>query len=114
MSRYGARVPMKLLHVRSLRYQYRWQKLPAGKYTLWTIPNTGQWTVIFNKKMYGWDVNFSEEALREPEQDALTVDFPVLKLGSVTELFTIKFDQSPIFEMTHAWDDIMVRVPLTW
>ncbi|MBK8505377.1 MAG: DUF2911 domain-containing protein [Saprospiraceae bacterium] len=90
------------------------KKLPAGKYTLWTIPNPDQWTVIFNKKMYGWGVNFSEEALREPEQDALTIQVPVEKTTSVTELFTIEIDTNRTLGMSLAWDDIIVRVPLAW
>ena len=90
------------------------KKLPAGKYTLWTIPNPDSWTVIFNKKMYGWGVNFNEEALREPDSDALTIDVPVEKTSSVTELFTIKIDQNPTLGMSLAWDDVMVRVPFSW
>ena len=30
--------------------------LVAGKYTLWTIPNEKEWTVIFNSKQYPWGV----------------------------------------------------------
>lgn len=89
-------------------------KLPAGKYTLWTIPHPDKWMVIFNKKMYGWGVNFSEEALREPEHDVLTIEVPVEKNSSVVELFTIKVEQSPTLGMSLAWDDILIRVPMGW
>ena len=90
------------------------QKLPAGKYTLWTIPNPDRWTVIFNSKMYGWGVNFSEEALREADHDALSIDVPVQKTSTVTERFTIRVDESPTLGMSLVWDQTMVRVPMSW
>ena len=90
------------------------QSLPAGKYTLWTIPNQERWTVIFNKKMYGWGVNFSAEAQREADQDAVKIDVPVSATNAVTEMFTIALEQSPSLGMTLAWDQTMVRVPLSW
>ena len=31
--------------------------LPAGDYTLWTIPNDTSWQVMFNSKQYPWGVN---------------------------------------------------------
>ncbi|GAL80511.1 hypothetical protein JCM19274_801 [Algibacter lectus] len=32
--------------------------LPAGKYTLWTVPKDSVWTVIFNTKQYSWGCRF--------------------------------------------------------
>ncbi|NND31105.1 MAG: DUF2911 domain-containing protein [Saprospiraceae bacterium] len=90
------------------------EKLPAGKYTLWTIPGAQQWKVIFNSKMYGWGVNFSEEALREPEHDAVAIDVAVQPTGTTVERFTIKVDDAPTLGMSLAWDQTMVRVPLNW
>ena len=34
-------------------------KVPAGTYTLWTIPGKADWTIILNSKKYGWGVDFN-------------------------------------------------------
>lgn len=85
--------------------------LPAGTYTLWTIPGPSEWTVIFNSKMYGWGVNFNSEASREPEADVLQVTVPVETLTESTEMFTISFSE-PTPSLVLAWDKTKVSVPL--
>lgn len=50
--------------------------LPAGKYTLWTIPGEGTWEIIFNKKMYGWGVGWGAKAAVNREHDALAIVVP--------------------------------------
>lgn len=44
------------------------QKLPKGKYGLFTIPNNGEWTIVFNKTWNQWG-SFSYDE----KQDALRV-----------------------------------------
>jgi Protein of unknown function (DUF2911) len=85
--------------------------LPAGKYTLWTIPQKDKWTVIFNSKDYDWGVSFGGVASRDAAADALTVDVPVEVLPASQELFTISFDDATS-AMLLAWDTTSVRVPL--
>lgn len=85
--------------------------LPAGTYTLWTIPGPSEWTVIFNSKMYGWGVNFNSEASREPEADVLQVTVPVETLTESIEMFTISFSE-PTPSLVLAWDKTKVSVPL--
>jgi len=85
--------------------------LPAGTYTLWTIPGATEWTVIFNKKMYPWGVDWNSNASREAAHDALRVVVPVEAVATPEELFTIAFQSSPL-AMTLAWDQVRVTVPL--
>ncbi|HMF70407.1 MAG TPA: DUF2911 domain-containing protein [Flavitalea sp.] len=42
--------------------------LPAGKYTLWSIPGEKEWVVIFNKKTGQWGTQYTEadDFLRVP------------------------------------------------
>lgn len=87
------------------------QPLPAGKYTLWTIPGPNTWTVIINDKMYGWGVGF-QGASREAEYDVLKVDVPVQKLDQVVEQFTIAFEQQNGLALTLMWDQTKVAVPI--
>lgn len=86
--------------------------LPAGKYTLWTIPNSESWEVIFNSKQYDWGINWDGEALREPALDVLTVNVPVQITTSGQELFTISFSENPAPALELAWDKTRVSVPL--
>ncbi|MBS1583397.1 MAG: DUF2911 domain-containing protein [Bacteroidetes bacterium] len=86
--------------------------LPAGKYTLWTIPGEKDWQVIFNKKMYGWGVDFNASASREPAEDALQVTVPVEALPQEVEQFTISIEDTPGPTLVLAWDRTRVAVPL--
>lgn len=89
------------------------QVLPAGKYTLWTIPNADMWEVIFNSKQYVWGVDGEGKASRDPAFDVLNIKVPVDKKTDVTEQFTIYFSEinsqtNLIFE----WDQTKVAVPI--
>jgi len=88
-------------------------QLPAGKYTLWTVPKDSTWNVIFNSKQYSWGVNAEMKPMWDPNYDVLNVEVPVQKLGKPVEQFTIAFDNSTdhLF-LTMAWDDVKVAVPL--
>lgn len=88
------------------------KKLPAGKYTLWTIPNPDEWTVIWNSKQYGWGVNFDGVASREAEADVLQVKVPVQKMDSTMEMFSISFEEKDSLNMVLAWDKTKVAVPI--
>ncbi|NNK88500.1 MAG: DUF2911 domain-containing protein [Flavobacteriaceae bacterium] len=87
--------------------------LPAGLYTLWTIPGEEQWTVIFNSKQYPWGVDEAMKPMREPDYDVLEVQVPALVLDTVVEQFTIAFDNSTDnLSLTMAWDKTKIAVPL--
>src|SRR5690606_37735507 len=49
------------------------KSLPAGKYSLYTIPGEKEWTVIFNKKTGQWGINRDGSSTRMEGDDALTV-----------------------------------------
>lgn len=87
------------------------QELPAGKYTLWTVPKSNEWEVIFNEGQYGWGVDFSQKASRDPAKDVVNVTAPAFKTINVREQFTIDVDGTPVSLML-AWDSIQVNVPL--
>ena len=87
--------------------------LPAGKYTLWTVPKDSVWTVIFNSKQYEWGVDKEMKPMWDPNYDVLNVQVPIKKLDHVVEQFTIAFDNSTdkLF-LTMAWDETKVALPL--
>ena len=87
--------------------------LPAGKYTLWTVPRDTVWTVIFNSKQYSWGVNSEMKPMWDPNYDVVDIEVPVEKLNSAVEQFTIAFDNSTdSLSLTMAWDDVKISVPL--
>ena len=86
--------------------------LPAGKYTLWTIPEAEYWTIIFNSKQYSWGVDRNGVS-REAEHDVMQVRVPASQTPEVKEQFTIALeDVSAKPVLTLAWDQTLVWLPL--
>lgn len=84
--------------------------LPAGEYSLWTIPNTDSWEIIWNSEIPGWGVSaFNGKAQRNSEYDALIVTVPVEDLPSVQEQFTIELNEEAI---SLSWDQTKVSVQI--
>ncbi|PQA58693.1 DUF2911 domain-containing protein [Siphonobacter curvatus] len=80
------------------------QNLPAGTYSLFSIPAaSGNWTVIFNK-----DVNATEQSYK-PEDDALRVNVAPQNHGKL-ESFTIWFSDltDSTAHFNFGWDQTMV------
>lgn len=88
------------------------QDLPAGTYTLWTIPYSSQWTVIWNSKLYDWGVGFDGEPSRDPDYDVLKINVPTSDTKSTVEQFTIDFQYH--VNMRMAWDNAQVMVPMMY
>ena len=68
------------------------QKLPAGKYSIYSIPGEKEWTLIFNKTWKQWGTVYkeSEDALRinvksgKSKQFAEMMTFEIAKNGKVS------------------------------
>jgi amino acid permease len=88
------------------------QNLPAGKYSLWTIPEQNSWTVIFDKKMYGWGEDFSSKASHDGSQVALKTVVPTSSIEGVQENFKVEFVKDSLLNMNLLWDKTKVSVPI--
>ena len=89
--------------------------LPAGKYTLWTIPSETSWKVIFNDKMYGWGVKLTnQKASRDPDHDVLVVDGKVSKSLNTVEKFsiTLRVSSPDTSILMFAWDNVVVPLEI--
>jgi len=87
--------------------------LPAGKYTLWTIPGEETWKVIFNSKMYPWGIDSEMKAYREAEFDVLVLEVPVENMNEVVEQFSIYFERAnDLVIMNLEWDQTRISFPL--
>ena len=65
------------------------KSVPAGSYTIFTVPNQGNWTLIVNKKTGEWGIPYKYEA-----DELGRVDMNVSQTPSAVENFTIAFDQA--------------------
>jgi len=64
------------------------QKVPAGSYTIFTVPEAGKWTLVISKTTGEWGTDYSG-----PSNDLARVPMNVGKTSGAVENFTIAFDQ---------------------
>ena len=81
-------------------------KVPAGKYTLYTLPSEGTWKLIINKQTGQWGTKYDES------QDLARVDMKKSRLPQSVEQFTISFDKKNenTAELNLDWEKTRVSV----
>src|SRR6266436_9184263 len=83
--------------------------VPAGSYTLFTIPNADKWTLIISKKTGEWGIPYPGEG-----EDFVRVDMRVSQLSAPVENFTIGFDQTGSTCAMHAdWETTRATVDIS-
>lgn len=89
--------------------------LGAGKYTLWTIPDSTTWAVMFNSEVGQWGINHKGEANRNPSLDVLRIPIHAVTQDRTFEQFTIAFEKvGEEAEMVLLWDNTVVAVPFSY
>jgi hypothetical protein len=63
--------------------------VPAGSYTIFTVPTADKWTLIVNKKTGEWGIPYKYES-----DELARIDMRVGKLPSPVENFAISYDKS--------------------
>lgn len=63
--------------------------VPAGSYTIFTVPSPEKWTLVVSKKTGEWGVPYPGEG-----DDFTRTDMAVSKTPSAVENFTIAFDEA--------------------
>lgn len=87
------------------------ETLPAGTYSIFTIPNKEKWTIIINEELGQWgSYNYVKKS------DVMRVNVPIQNLTDVVfEAFTIAFEQqNEKAELVMMWDKTKVAVPITF
>jgi hypothetical protein len=64
------------------------RKVPAGNYTISTIPGPDKWTLIVNRKTAEWGIPYKYES-----DELIRIEMTILPISSPVENFTITFDQ---------------------
>jgi Protein of unknown function (DUF2911) len=81
-------------------------KVPAGKYTLYTLPSEGSWKLIINKQTGQWGTKYDQS------QDLARVDMKKSALPQSVEQFTISFDKKDetTADLNLDWENTRVSV----
>ena len=89
------------------------QELPAGTYTIYTIPNPERWILAINSRTDYWGKSFFGSAFKE-KQDVMRIELVPEKMEQPTEQFTMDFqgnDKGAKLNIT--WDRTRVSLPFS-
>lgn len=82
--------------------------IPAGTYTLFTIPNAQKWSILLNTELGQWGAYKYDE--KKDLITALGIPVPTEE----TEVFTISFEpKDGIVNLSMSWDRTKVSLPIT-
>ena len=83
--------------------------VPAGSYTLYTIPAETAWKLVINKQTGQWGTDYDEK------QDLARVDMKVANSPTPTEQFTISLDKTGgnVATLKLAWANTTASVNVT-
>jgi hypothetical protein len=86
------------------------KKLKKGRYTLYALVNQDKWTFIFNNDTDTWG-SFKYDQ----KKDVLRADAPVQKNTEILEALAITFEKTngTTFNLVAAWDDLVVKLPIS-
>jgi len=83
--------------------------VPAGSYTIFTLPTQDKWTLIVNKHTGEWGVPYKYES-----EELARVPMSVSSTSSPVENFTIAFDQSGnACTLKLSWENTQASVKFT-
>jgi len=84
-------------------------KLPAGSYSIWTVPNEKEWTLIINKQTGQFHLNY------DSSRDLGRTKMEVKKLPAPVETFTIELKPDTGNKGTLAllWETTEASIPFT-
>jgi hypothetical protein len=87
------------------------KSMPAGSYTIFTVPTADNWTLIINKKTGEWGIPYKYEG-----DELARIGMNMAKLPSPVENFSISYDKSAtgctmniLWETTRAFVDIKAK-----
>jgi hypothetical protein len=83
--------------------------VPAGSYTIFTVPKADAWTLVISKKTGEWGTDYAGE-----KEDLVRVPMSVSKTSAPVENFTIVFDQAGSkCTLRMEWENTRASVDIT-
>lgn len=84
------------------------KQITAGTYSLYTIPDKTEWTIILNSKLDTWGAYEYDES-----KDVVRFKVPAGSPEAEVEAFTIAFDGAKgTGTMMLAWENTLVKIPV--
>lgn len=83
------------------------KRLPAGKYSIYTIPGQKEWVIIFNSQTGQWGVKENEETTEDPAKDVLRVTVKPEKSASFNERMKFEVEKNGFSLL---WENLKVPV----
>lgn len=82
--------------------------VPAGKYTIYSLPSEGTWKLIISKETGQWGTKYHED------QDLARVDMQKSQLPQPVEQFTISFDKKSdsSADLVLEWENLRLSAPV--
>lgn len=81
--------------------------LPAGSYSLWSVPGQATWKIILNSEVGQWGTAYNDG------KDFLSTEVPIRVLPKVQESFKIYFQSQPHgANMILSWDQTEAIIPI--
>ncbi len=81
--------------------------LPAGTYSLWTVPTPTDWTFIFNRETGQWGTSY------DAQRDVLRVSVPAARTASPSEQLDIRFEGAGAgADLVVRWENTRVALPI--
>ncbi len=85
-------------------------KIKKGRYTLYAIPYSDRWTLIFNRETDIWGAFQYDQ-----KKDVFRIDLRTEKSPETVESFSMVFEKSiGGINLVMAWDDVMAKLPLSF
>lgn len=85
------------------------KRLPAGKYALFTIPTTGEWTVIVNKN---WDQHLADEYKQEDDLLRLRIKPDTLDYNQERLMYEIIQSSQKQGKILMHWEKLKLAIPV--
>ena len=86
------------------------EKLKKGRYTLYAIPYTDKWTIIFNKETDIWGA-----FMYDAKKDVLRTDIKPEAQNEAAEAFSMSFEKNDsTVNLIIAWDKVKAILPFNF
>jgi len=86
------------------------QKIIAGKYRVYTIPDESEWVIALNSEFEKWDAWEPDYSL-----DVARMNVPVGFTSSLVDQFLVEMNETEKgADIVLSWDDTRVVVPITF
>jgi Protein of unknown function (DUF2911) len=83
--------------------------VPKGRYILYSIPETNNWTIVLNTNLFSWGLTL------DPSKDRYRFNIPAQVKNQSVEYFSMMFQPTDAgADLVMAWDNVEARLPIQY